>query len=558
MKSEDVIKLADTFYLKETGSEKERSLFIKENRESIISSISDDEWKVLSYLELKKGERRENISSLFHLSNRKINNLIARYLITEKDGILSNSSTLDASSLYPLFGQKRKNERKRLDLNAVRIISSLASNGKITSKAVKNLFSQYGIDEKLSSYVLERLRALRIIKEGEKRIKTDNSRLLSFLSLDTPSLLSYLIGERVEEDISKYVCFLSYVFLINGIKKENMEMTMRIIASLSGVSIEEEKLFLFSVLYEDEGYVYSALDEEKADGITISNDFSITFKNAVPPLIAVSAEPQSCSGINIFTLTKRGIYNALSLSYSSSEIIRYLESISNYELPLSVKSRIDFWAEEFKRIRIINATIIKADSALKTVLMHDKEMEAHILYSFEDVFLLNPYTEDEWRNILILRGFADLPETQGAEFKRKEKLFPLENHESEEIKLREEREIEYDEEKKASLVSLLDVFEKKDKNLIRFLISSSIIFDPSLFDRIRMFPSFTAFNYQSKKKCIKSAEANRDYVIQAEDADGRSSVLYVDKTEGDEIFYKERMIKISKLYSIRVIPSFFI
>lgn len=558
MKSEDVIKLADTFYLKETGSEKERSLFIKENRESIISSISDDEWKVLSYLELKKGERRENISSLFHLSNRKINNLIARYLITEKDGILSNSSTLDASSLYPLFGQKRKNERKRLDLNAVRIISSLASNGKITSKAVKNLFSQYGIDEKLSSYVLERLRALRIIKEGEKRIKTDNSRLLSFLSLDTPSLLSYLIGERVEEDISKYVCFLSYVFLINGIKKENMDMTMRIIASLSGVSIEEEKLFLFSVLYEDEGYVYSALDEEKADGITISNDFSITFKNAVPPLIAVSAEPQSCSGINIFTLTKRGIYNALSLSYSSSEIIRYLESISNYELPLSVKSRIDFWAEEFKRIRIINATIIKADSALKTVLMHDKEMEAHILYSFEDVFLLNPYTEDEWRNILILRGFADLPETQGAEFKRKEKLFPLENHESEEIKLREEREIEYDEEKKASLVSLLDGFEKKDKNLIRFLISSSIIFDPSLFDRIRMFPSFTAFNYQSKKKCIKSAEANRDYVIQAEDADGRSSVLYVDKTEGDEIFYKERMIKISKLYSIRVIPSFFI
>lgn len=558
MKSEDVIKLADTFYLKETGSEKERSLFIKENRESIISSISDDEWKVLSYLELKKGERRENISSLFHLSNRKINNLIARYLITEKDGILSNSSTLDASSLYPLFGQKRKNERKRLDLNAVRIISSLASNGKITSKAVKNLFSQYGIDEKLSSYILERLRALRIIKEGEKRIKTDNSRLLSFLSLDTPSLLSYLIGERVEEDISKYVRFLSYVFLINGIKKENMEMTMRIIASLSGVSIEEEKLFLFSVLYEDEGYVYSALDEEKADGITISNDFSITFKNAVPPLIAVSAEPQSCSGINIFTLTKRGIYNALSLSYSSSEIIRYLESISNYELPLSVKSRIDFWAEEFKRIRIINATIIKADSALKTVLMHDKEMEAHILYSFEDVFLLNPYTEDEWRNILILRGFADLPETQGAEFKRKEKLFPLENHESEEIKLREEREIEYDEGKKASLVSLLDGFEKKDKNLIRFLISSSIIFDPSLFDRIRMFPSFTAFNYQSKKKCIKSAEANRDYVIQAEDADGRSSVLYVDKTEGDEIFYKERMIKISKLYSIRVIPSFFI
>ena len=558
MKSEDVIKLADTFYLKETGSEKERSLFIKENRESIISSISDDEWKVLSYIELKKGERRENISSLFHLSNRKINNLIARYLITEKDGILSNSSTLDASSLYPLFGQKRKNERKRLDLNAVRIISSLASNGKITSKAVKNLFSQYGIDEKLSSYVLERLRALRIIKEGEKRIKTDNSRLLSFLSLDTPSLLSYLIGERVEEDISKYVHFLSYVFLINGIKKENMEMTMRIIASLSGVSIEEEKLFLFSVLYEDEGYVYSALDEEKADGITISNDFSITFKNAVPPLIAVSAEPQSCSGINIFTLTKRGIYNALSLSYSSSEIIRYLESISNYELPLSVKSRIDFWAEEFKRIRIINATIIKADSALKTVLMHDKEMEAHILYSFEDVFLLNPYTEDEWRNILILRGFADLPETQGAEFKRKEKLFPLENHESEEIKLREEREIEYDEEKKASLVSLLDGFEKKDKNLIRFLISSSIIFDPSLFGRIRMFPSFTAFNYQSKKKCIKSAEANRDYVIQAEDADGRSSVLYVDKTEGDEIFYKERMIKISKLYSIRVIPSFFI
>lgn len=558
MKSEDVIKLADTFYLKETGSEKERSLFIKENRESIISSISDDEWKVLSYLELKKGERRENISSLFHLSNRKINNLIARYLITEKDGILSNSSTLDASSLYPLFGQKRKNERKRLDLNAVRIISSLASNGKITSKAVKNLFSQYGIDEKLSSYVLERLRALRIIKEGEKRIKTDNSRLLSFLSLDTPSLLSYLIGGSGEEDISKYVCFLSYVFLINGIKKENMEMTMRIIASLSGVSIEEEKLFLFAVLYEDEGYVYSALDEEKADSITISNDFSITFKNAVPPLIAVSAEPQSCSGINIFTLTKRGIYNALSLSYSTSEIIRYLESISNYELPLSVKSRIDFWAEEFKRIRIINATIIKADSALKTVLMHDKEMEAHILYSFEDVFLLNPYTEDEWRNILILRGFADLPETQGAEFKRKEKLFPLENHESEEIKLREEREIEYDEEKKASLVSLLDVFEKKDKNLIRFLISSSIIFDPSLFDRIRMFPSFTAFNYQSKKKCIKSAEANRDYVIQAEDADGRSSVLYVDKTEGDEIFYKERMIKISKLYSIRVIPSFFI
>lgn len=558
MKSEDVIKLADTFYLKETGSEKERSLFIKENRESIISSISDDEWKVLSYIELKKGERRENISSLFHLSNRKINNLIARYLITEKDGILSNSSTLDASSLYPLFGQKRKNERKRLDLNAVRIISSLASNGKITSKAVKNLFSQYGIDEKLSSYVLERLRALRIIKEGEKRIKTDNSRLLSFLSLDTPSLLSYLIGERVEEDISKYVHFFSYVFLINGIKKENMEMTMRIIASLSGVSIEEEKLFLFSVLYEDEGYVYSALDEEKADGITISNDFSITFKNAVPPLIAVSAEPQSCSGINIFTLTKRGIYNALSLSYSSSEIIRYLESISNYELPLSVKSRIDFWAEEFKRIRIINATIIKADSALKTVLMHDKEMEAHILYSFEDVFLLNPYTEDEWRNILILRGFADLPETQGAEFKRKEKLFPLENHESEEIKLREEREIEYDEEKKASLVSLLDGFEKKDKNLIRFLISSSIIFDPSLFGRIRMFPSFTAFNYQSKKKCIKSAEANRDYVIQAEDADGRSSVLYVDKTEGDEIFYKERIIKISKLYSIRVIPSFFI
>lgn len=558
MKSEDVIKLADTFYLKETGSEKERSLFIKENRESIISSISDDEWKVLSYLELKKGERRENISSLFHLSNRKINNLIARYLITEKDGILSNSSTLDASSLYPLFGQKRKNERKLLDLNAVRIISSLASNGKITSKAVKNLFSQYGIDEKLSSYVLERLRALRIIKEGEKRIKTDNSRLLSFLSLDTPSLLSYLIGGSWEEDISKYVHFFSYVFLINGIKKENMEMTMRIIASLSGVSIEEEKLFLFSVLYEDEGYVYSALDEEKADGITISNDFSITFKNAVPPLIAVSAEPQSCSGINIFTLTKRGIYNALTLSYSSSEIIRYLESISNYELPLSVKSRIDFWAEEFKRIRIINATIIKADSALKTVLMHDKEMEAHILYSFEDVFLLNPYTEDEWRNILILRGFADLPETQGAEFKRKEKLFPLENHESEEIKLREEREIEYDEEKKASLVSLLDGFEKKDKNLIRFLISSSIIFDPSLFDRIRMFPSFTAFNYQSKRKCIKSAEANRDYVIQAEDADGRSSVIYVDKTEGDEIFYKERMIKISKLYSIRVIPSFFI
>lgn len=554
MKSEDVIKLADTFYLKETGSEKERSLFIKENRESIISSISDDEWKVLSYLELKKGERRENISSLFHLSNRKINNLIARYLITEKDGILSNSSTLDASSLYPLFGQKRKNERKRLDLNAVRIISSLASNGKITSKAVK----KYGIDEKLSSYVLERLRALRIIKEGEKRIKTDNSRLLSFLSLDTPSLLSYLIGGSGEEDISKYVHFFSYVFLINGIKKENMEMTMRIIASLSGVSIEEEKLFLFSVLYEDEGYVYSALDEEKADGITISNDFSITFKNAVPPLIAVSAEPQSYSGINIFTLTKRGIYNALSLSYSSSEIIRYLESISNYELPLSVKSRIDFWAEEFKRIRIINATIIKADSALKTVLMHDKEMEAHILYSFEDVFLLNPYTEDEWRNILILRGFADLPETQGAEFKRKEKLFPLENHESEEIKLREEREIEYDEEKKASLVSLLDGFEKKDKNLIRFLVSSSIIFDPSLFDRIRMFPSFTAFNYQSKRKCIKSAEANRDYVIQAEDADGRSSVIYVEKTEGDEIFYKERMIKISKLYSIRVIPSFFI
>lgn len=91
------------------------------------------------------------------------------------------------------------------------------------------------------------------------------------------------------------------------------------------------------------------------------------------------------------------------------------------------------------------------------------------------------------------------------------------------------------------------------------LVRTGIVFDTRMFDRPLPFMERDAFDYQEKLRLIQYAYRNRDFCLQVENHRGQSAMgrvgMVEDYQDGDHMVLARKILNISRLYKVRLIPA---
>ncbi len=248
-------------------------------------------------------------------------------------------------------------------------------------------------------------------------------------------------------------------------------------------------------------------------------------------------------------ITKTSIKTAFSLGYKPNEIKANLSALTRFPLPESVISRVDSWYEDFSSLRAKRALVLIANERNKNILDNLPLLKIHILAKPSDnVFIMNPDTEIEWRNILTYTGFDMLGATEGPKFESEP-----ENKVFKDIKpmptLPGDREIPYDRQRVETALATAS-----DKIALSFIKAGVLI------DR-KEFPitAIEGLFFQEKLKAINSA-IDEDKLIYTEYIDKEAMIIKPIKVTKEVDHYTlvttNGEISVDKIWKVAVLPSF--
>lgn len=560
--------------------------YILKNEEKISIGITDEESALLSYLYLNEEVSAEKLAVLFPStgSRRHLLNLEARGLIrfSSNQVVLLRPYGL---SLHPLFGERTEEERKnyRQEDFPRALVSYLLKEGREAKKVegayltrqerCRQMFpfmDELAISE-LLDYLKESIERLQINPKTRKGYQ----RLLEFYSLSYEEMLSYLLWPELEkEERKRSLVFFSILKRSGAVEEGGFKVVFDLAQKLSGFNLAQLKdleryarrmeAFIRTCFFEERDEVFFPLrnkEEDKEGEIVIGSDQSITSYGRTDSRLYVIAEPVKIDNSKLFELTKESARRYFRLGFSKDDMMEMLKTLSRFPIPDMISTLLDFWYEEYMRIRVTRNLVVRVSPDISARL--ERQLSGYVEEKIgENCFLLN--LADEQELTTILSQYRIDIEGEKLELEKERTIPELESMTIEEVSvdLPEKRRYAYKQNRKEELLAKLKDEDKATRTLKMMMIQSGFLFDESQLSNPLPFVQADAYHYMDKYRILMQAQKDKDCCVQVENHSGQSAIggvsLVQGYEEGDHTIVGRKMLSISRLYRIRLIPKAFL
>lgn len=584
-------RMTARLWLGPDSQDRDEAKFLEKNEEAVSSLITDEESSLLTFIYIEKETDLETLEMTFprYATRRKIQNLEARGLVR-----LTGSSVVTrlpfALALYPAFGRRTEKERRpqRTEEFPRALVSFLLRSNRETRnlegtevtkpEKCRELFPF--MDENaisaLIDHLKDNLRLLGLAEEGRATFAST----LEFLSLGYEQMLSYILWPGADEDErKKSYLFFRYLYEAGIIEEENYPRIERIATTLSGFALldsdedaryrDRKSAFIRTCFFENrDGLLYPlGRCEERNSGITIGSDRTITAYGKPDAMLYMISEPMKIDTSKIFELSKESLSKYFKAGYSADDSLDLLSSLSRHQIPEMVRTLVGFWYDDFKRLTMQRAIVVRTDEEHADRIARIIEPVTAERLS-RTCFLVSPCDEERLLGILP-QSLADKKIIDGPQFVRTEERAGISyvEYDGKSVlsfpDIPEERKYQYRKSLKDELMSEIDESDGKSRTALRrLMVESGLLFRKDQVNNPLPFDEADAFNYQEKRRLLLLAQKDRECCVQVENHSGQSTIggvsLVQSYEEGDHTIIGKKMLSISRLYRVRVVPKAFL
>lgn len=423
-----------------------------------LDRITDEEATVLSYIRLGGDTskldryviRREESLGFIHKDNNGC------YTVQKEAYPLLSD--------YPLFG--RYKTTRDFESHLVPFVLAAVNEGyiKADESKIRTYFnsdyftSLFPADKNFSDaaiVIVDSLRKLDIIETSNSYLRLNRDRASMFMELDVKSTISYIISPELEdkerERHVKAIDLLSRLRCIDDLGKY-----LKVIFNISQYDLTDDiqKLYTLKIIYDDEdGMECVNFNDIHQSNAVVSSDFTLSYTGVCNGNLFFFLKPIKTDTITQWIVDKSTLRSSFSMGYTPAEVISNLQEISLYPLPGTLLSRLEGWYAQFRTIQLKRALVLVTDEKNSRILDSLPLFRRHILSKpAENVFLLNPESESEWRKILNYSGYDMLTDTIGEQFVTKHESKALKSYDSL-MPLPVKRDVEFNNEKYKSLLN---------------------------------------------------------------------------------------------------------
>lgn len=387
-------------------------------KENLISSITDEESRILSLVSCFQPVRQERLEALYTGAHAKsftrcVRNLLKRTLLLfDEDHCLNLNSSLDFSAVLnaEVFSQSRKSEKRNVRL-------------KETLKAFASVVNT----EHMGASTHSQKRTVRAHQDAFVLLSPEETETLfsSFISACLSCGAMYIEAESVLIDKDRMVSFFS--MSVNEIKAALLaggkadEQAMHLAALASELRAEEAVRF-YRAVYEcadEDREIYERLlkldfimsdDEECSQSdIIVQNDMSIRSTSTSPDsMIFLFTTVALVDRMLTYTISKESVKAAFDCQLSLEDILSALGECSD-----TIRTQLEEWREQYDRICLYDCICLVTDERNARLIENLPLLQIHIIRKVsQNAFLFKKSTQAQWRRILVYSGFDMLGKTE--------------------------------------------------------------------------------------------------------------------------------------------------
>lgn len=540
-----------------SDNEKELERYLNEHELELLMATDDKTSSLLSSIALSMSLDLVDKTDLKLLeAKRFIKKVEDDYIILDRGRrIVSN---------YPLFGEYQKTRKYPIAFFPMLIASIISKELSsrpthwtryFASDFFTALFPSRDKDEVADAAIraVRALLELGVLRDnlGRMTIRKDSS--LSFMDLKEEDKLSWILYPHfTDAEREKASRAINLLFRLRGIKEEELGLYLDKIERITGFRITDlTPFYSFSVIYKQDGIINATeIDYTPCEDGILSSDFTLSYSGYTNKPLFLFCQPEKADVTVLWTLTRKSLKSAFSLGYKPSDIKQILSEISIEALPETLSQRIDGWYGSFSSLTAERGVILTADSRNAKMLDSLPLLKIHILsHPSENIFIMNPSTEEEWRRVLHFSGFDMLGETKGWEMHRPEREPQFIRYSSPDP-LKNRREVPFSKSLRRMLLS-----NAKNK-LRRLLVESGFIFTE---DAVEFADTVEGLYFQEKLRTINEAiqEGANLYMESATGSITIEKPLEIEKSE-ESLTLKtaSKSFDIAKLWKVGKLPCY--
>lgn len=488
-------------------------------KENLISSITDEESRILSLVSCFQPVRQERLEALYTGAHAKsftrcVRNLLKRTLLLfDEDHCLNLNSSLDYSAVLnaEVFSQSRKSEKRNVRL-------------KETLKAFASVVNT----EHMGASTHSQKRTVRAHQDAFVLLSPEETETLfsSFISACLSCGAMYIEAESVLIDKDRMISFFS--MSVNEIKAALLaggkadEQAMHLAALASELRAEEAVRF-YRAVYEcadEDKEIYERLlkldfimsdDEECSQSdIIIQDDMSIRSTGTSPDsIIFLFSTVALVDRMLTYTISKESVKAAFDCRLSLDDIFSAIGEFSD-----TMRTQLEDWRDQYDRICLYDCICLVTDEKNARLIENLPLLQIHIIRKIgQNAFLFRKSTQAQWRRILVYSGFDMLGKT---ECEKEEESVEENNEETHSAvnssfllsqlpEHRQERSLQWKEKLEKAVNEKAG---EKNRQAYLDLLSSGCLLSPSQIVPDRIFPvarSASGFDYSQKLALIRQA-----------------------------------------------------
>ena len=488
-------------------------------KENLISSITDEESRILSLVSCFQPVRQERLEALYTGAHAKsftrcVRNLLKRTLLLfDEDHCLNLNSSLDFSAVLnaEVFSQSRKSEKRNVRL-------------KETLKAFASVVNT----EHMGASTHSQKRTVRAHQDAFVLLSPEETETLfsSFISACLSCGAMYIEAESVLIDKDRMVSF--FFMSVNEIKAALLaggkadEQAMHLAALASELRAEEAVRF-YRAVYEcadEDKEIYERLlkldfimndDEECSQSdIIIQDDMSIRSTGTSPDsIIFLFSTVALVDRMLPYTISKESVKAAFDCQLSLDDIFSAIGEFSD-----TMRTQLEDWRDQYDRICLYDCICLVTDEKNARLIENLPLLQIHIIRKIgQNAFLFRKSTQAQWRRILVYSGFDMLGKT---ECEKEEESVEENNEETHSAvnssfllsqlpEHRQERSLQWKEKLEKAVNEKAG---EKNRQAYLDLLSSGCLISPSQIVPDRIFPvarSASGFDYSQKLALIRQA-----------------------------------------------------
>lgn len=488
-------------------------------KENLISSITDEESRILSLVSCFQPVRQERLEALYTGAHAKsftrcVRNLLKRTLLLfDEDHCLNLNSSLNFSAVLnaEVFSQSRKSEKRNVRL-------------KETLKAFASVVNT----EHMGASTHSQKRTVRAHQDAFVLLSPEETETLfsSFISACLSCGAMYIEAESVLIDKDRMISFFS--MSVNEIKAALLaggkadEQAMHLAALASELRAEEAVRF-YRAVYEcadEDKEIYERLlkldfimsdDEECSQSdIIIQDDMSIRSTGTSPDsIIFLFSTVALVDRMLTYTISKESVKAAFDCRLSLDDIFSTIGEFSD-----TMRTQLEDWRDQYDRICLYDCICLVTDEKNARLIENLPLLQIHIIRKIgQNAFLFRKSTQAQWRRILVYSGFDMLGKT---ECEKEEESVEENNEETHSAvnssfllsqlpEHRQERTLQWKEKLEKAVNEKAG---EKNRQAYLDLLSSGCLLSPSQIVPDRIFPvarSASGFDYSQKLALIRQA-----------------------------------------------------